>query len=90
MTADELDALPVVIPFETACKALSIGRNQGYRMLSERPPTFPVRVLKLCGRNKVSKFDLLAYLHAPVAEPADRTPVRLLRPVRDEGAGVSR
>ena len=62
MTAEELDALPVVMPFEVACRALSLGRNQGYRLLREGK--FPVRVLTLSGRHKVSRFDLMRFLGA--------------------------
>ncbi len=71
MTPAELDALPVTISLATACRALGVGRNQGYRLLHEGQ--FPVRVLTLCGRHKVSKWDLLAYLHAPGYAPADES-----------------
>jgi len=88
MTVEELDALPVVFSFETACRALSVGRNQGYRLLKQGQ--FPVRVLRLCGRYRVTKFDLLAYLGADTQEvppqpgnaPGQQAPARLLRPVR--------
>ena len=60
MTSEELDALPVVFGFETACRALTVGRNQGYRL--QKQGRFPVRVINICGRLKVTKHDLLAYL----------------------------
>ena len=60
MTNEELDALPVMFGFQTAARALGIGRNQAYRLLHEGQ--FPVPVRTVCGRHKVSKFDLLRYL----------------------------
>ena len=62
MTIEELEGLPVVFSFETACRAISVGRNQGYRLLKQGQ--FPVRVTTVCGRHKVSKYDLLTYLGA--------------------------
>jgi hypothetical protein len=49
MIAAELDALPVMMPFETACRVLSIGGKQGYRL--RRDGLFPVRVLEINGRS---------------------------------------
>lgn len=63
MTTAELEALPVSFGLETACKALGIGRNQGYALRNRGQ--FPAPVRKLCGRYRVSKYDLLAYLGAP-------------------------
>ena len=60
MTSDELAALPVVFGFGTACRALSVGRNQGYALLKQGQ--FPVRVISISGRFRVTKADLLRYL----------------------------
>lgn len=60
MTSEELAALPVMLSFEVACRALGIGRNQGYRLLHEG--RFPVRVITLCGRHRVTLYDLMSYL----------------------------
>jgi len=62
MTPAELNDLPVTFSLETAARAIGVGRNQAYRLLHEG--RFPVRVLTICGRHKVSRFDLLRYLGA--------------------------
>ena len=43
MTTDELDALPVAVPLETAARAIDIGRDRAYQMA--RDGAFPVRIL---------------------------------------------
>jgi len=63
MTTQELEALPVAVPLETAARAIDIGRDRAYQMA--RDGAFPVRILPgRGGRLRVSKFDLLAYLGA--------------------------
>jgi hypothetical protein len=52
-----------VLSIVAASKILGIGKNQAYAMIKES--RYPVRVLNINGRHKVSKFDLLAYLGAP-------------------------
>ena len=81
MTSEELDALPVMFGLQTAARALGIGKNQAYRLL--RDGQFPVRVITVCGRHKVSRFDLLRYLGA---ESVQGSEVRTLRSVRTDGA----
>ena len=63
MTEAELRELPVSPDLKTAARALGIGKNQAYRMV--RDGTFPIPVQENNGRFKVSKFDVLAYLHVP-------------------------
>lgn len=84
MTSAELDALPVVMPFLASARALAIGRNQAHRM--HEAGTFPVRVLKINGGLKVSKFDLLSFLGAVREEPAAVADVRDLRAVQGGAA----
>lgn len=55
--------LPPVMPVQTASKVLGIGRNRTYTLIAR--DEYPVRVLDVGGRLKVSKYDLLAYLGAP-------------------------
>ena len=64
MTSEELAALPPVIPVLTASRILKIGKNETYKLI--RSGKYPVRVLEIGGRFRVSKFDLLDFLHAPV------------------------
>jgi hypothetical protein len=56
------EKLPATFPLTIANKVLGVGRNQGYAMV--RAGTYPVRVLEINGRYKVSRYDLLAYLGA--------------------------
>ncbi|HSR82679.1 MAG TPA: DNA-binding protein [Streptosporangiaceae bacterium] len=69
MTASiDPENLPPVFPVSTASKVLGIGRNQQYALIAAGK--YPVRVLEIGGRFRVSRYDLLAYLHA---EPARAT-----------------
>jgi hypothetical protein len=52
-----------VLSIIAASKILGIGKNQAYAMVKQG--LYPVRVLNISGRFKISKFDLLAYLDAP-------------------------
>ncbi len=98
MTTAELDALPVTFSLETAARALGVGRNQAYAAV--KADRFPIRVLTLSGRYRVSKFDLLRFLganssdvpqidnsagHGVASGHADR---RSLRPMRDGGGAA--
>ncbi len=56
------ESLPPVFPVQTASRVLGIGRNQTYDLI--RREEYPVRVLKISSRFKVSRYDLLAYLGA--------------------------
>ncbi|MFF4220947.1 integrase [Streptomyces nondiastaticus] len=67
MTHAELMALPVSFPLETANRALSIGRTQGYFMA--KTGTYPVRVLQLGRAYRVTRYDLWSYLGLPIAAP---------------------
>jgi hypothetical protein len=60
MSADELQALPVVIDLETANRALMIGRSTGYALAKQGE--YPVRVLRLGHAYRVVTGDLLALL----------------------------
>ena len=67
----DLEALPHVFPVLVASKVLGIGKNQTYELIKRG--TYPVRVLTINGRFKVSRYDLLAYLGAPgYSSPAPR------------------
>ncbi len=80
MTSAELEQLPVTFGLATAARALGIGRNQAYALV--KAGQFPVRVLRLCGRYKVSRYDLLAYLGAAPGYAPDG------QPAGDDGAGA--
>lgn len=56
------EELPPTFPVMTASAVIGIGRNQTYRMIKDG--TYPVRILPINGRYKVSRYDLLAYLGA--------------------------
>ena len=58
--------LPPTFPIQTASKILGIGRNRTYELVKDG--RYPVRVLDIGGRMRVSRWDLLAYLGA--ARPA--------------------
>ncbi|MCT9090567.1 integrase [Streptomyces sp. ASQP_92] len=60
MTHEELMTLPVVVPLETANRALGIGRTRGYDMAKRE--AYPVRVLRHGRRYTVSRYDLHRHL----------------------------
>ncbi len=62
--------LPPTFPVQVASKILGIGRNRTYELISAG--RYPVRVLDVGGRFRVSRYDLLEYLHA--AQPAQQSP----------------
>jgi Ribbon-helix-helix protein, copG family len=68
MTVIDPEALPAVFPVQTASRVLGIGRNQTYELV--KAGRYPVRVLEIGGRFKVSRYDLLAYLGAGQAQTA--------------------
>jgi len=71
MNEPDLQALPPVFSVLVASKVLGIGKNQTYDLI--RQGTYPVRILKINGRFRVSKYDLLAYLGVPgYASPPSR------------------
>ena len=72
MDAIDIDpeTLPPTFPVQTASKILGIGRNRTYALITAGE--YPVRVLPIGGRYRVSKFDLLAYLGATPAQPAQQ------------------
>lgn len=57
---EDLLSLPPTIPVQRASKILGIGRNRTYELI--KAGRYPVRVLDIGGRFRVSRFDLLAYL----------------------------
>ncbi|HEX9519655.1 MAG TPA: helix-turn-helix domain-containing protein [Streptosporangiaceae bacterium] len=59
------EALPPVFSVQTASRVLGIGKNQTYDLI--KAGRYPVRVLEICGRYRVSRYDLLRFLGA---EPA--------------------
>ena len=60
MTRRELEALPVAFDLPTAAKALGIGRSKAFD-LAQRGE-FPVRVLRIGNRYRVTRADLLRFL----------------------------
>lgn len=75
------ETLPPVFPVLVASSVLGIGKNQTYQLLSKGE--YPVRVRRISGHWKVSRWDLLRYLGV-LAEPDGDEPARHLRPA--EGA----
>jgi len=57
------EKLSPTIPVLVASGVIRIGKNQTYRMIKDG--TYPLPVRENNGRFTVSKYDLLAYLHAP-------------------------
>lgn len=60
MTYEELMALPVSVDLMVAARALGIGRSLAYDMAKRG--RFPVRVLRLGNRYRVTRADLLRVL----------------------------
>lgn len=60
MTHEELMALPVSFDLMVAARALGIGRTLAYDMAKRG--RFPVRVLRLGNRYRVTRADLLRVL----------------------------
>ena len=58
----EIDELPPVIPVLTASAILRIGKSSTYAMI--RAGEYPVRVILLNGKYRVSRADLADFLHA--------------------------
>ncbi len=58
-TLDPAD-LPPTFPIQTASKILGIGRNRTYELI--KAGRYPVRVLDIGGRFRVSRYDLLTFL----------------------------
>lgn len=54
------EQLPLTMDLVSAGKILGVGRSTAYELV--RQGTFPVRVLKLGNKFRVSRADLLAYL----------------------------
>ena len=77
------EALPAVFPVQVASRVLGLGRNQTYALIHRGE--YPVRVLEIAGRYRVSRYDLLAFLHAP-GHQDDTADVRQLRTVRGGAA----
>ena len=64
------EKLPPTFPVQTASRVLGIGKNKTYRLISAGQ--YPVRVLDVGGRFRVSRYDLLAYLRP--GQPAQQAP----------------
>jgi hypothetical protein len=86
MTAATIDpeALPATFPVQTSSRVLGIGKNRTYSMIKDG--TYPVRVLEIAGRFRVSKYDLLRYLGADSRQGGRGA--RPLRPVRGSGGAA--
>jgi|GEM_PF-1942792 len=56
------ESLPPVFSVQIASKVLGIGKNSTYDLIKRGK--YPVRVLVIGGRFKVSRYDLLSYLGA--------------------------
>lgn len=56
------EQLPVVFPVWTASQILGIGKNKQYELIADGE--YPVRILEIGGRFRVSRYDLLEYLGA--------------------------
>jgi hypothetical protein len=68
MDRAELLALPVSFDLVTAARALHLGRTKAHELA--RRGEFPVRVLRLGNRYRVTRADLLRFL----GEPDNDTP----------------
>ena len=60
MTEDELRGLPVSFDLVTAARAIGMGRTIAYG--AAKRGQFPMRVLRVGNRYRVTKADLLAFL----------------------------
>jgi len=60
MSIDELLALPVTVDLETANRAIGLSRNVAYTMAQRNE--YPVRVLRLGNRYRITRADLFRYL----------------------------
>ncbi|MGW3854727.1 helix-turn-helix domain-containing protein [Micromonospora arida] len=60
MSRDELLGLPVTVDVVVAGRALGFGRTVAYELVKRGQ--FPVRVLRLGSKFRVSRADLLRYL----------------------------
>jgi len=58
----DAEKLPSVFPVLIASRVLGVGRNQTYQLI--KAGEYPVRVLTINGRYRVSRYDLMAYLGA--------------------------
>lgn len=71
MTVEELLALPVSFPLDTANRALALRRSTGYALA--RRDEYPVRVLRVGNTYRVCRSDLLRFLGidsgSPIASP---------------------
>lgn len=66
----QTQSIKPTMPLVEAGKVLGIGRNQSYELA--RTDSFPVRVLRIGSRYRVSRYDLERYLGADV-EGAEAT-----------------
>lgn len=71
MTHEELMALPVTFPLETANRALMIGRTTGYSLAKRG--LYPVPLLPGRRGYVVSRYHLHRYLGVAVSEGMDRS-----------------
>lgn len=63
LSSDELRSLPVTFDVEVAGRAFGMGRTKTHEMV--RAGTFPVRVLRLGRRYRVTRADLFRALGEP-------------------------
>ncbi len=64
------ETLPPTFPVQVASQILGIGKNRTYRLIEAGQ--YPVRVLPIGGRLRVSRYDLLEYLRP--SQPAQQAP----------------
>lgn len=60
MTESEVLALAVMVPLDTANRAVGLGRTTGYALA--RRGEYPVKVHRLGNQYRVSRADLLRFL----------------------------
>ncbi len=60
MTADEIRALPAMIPLYTANEALDLGRSTGYRLA--KAGEYPVPVKRVGNGYRVATHEVLAFI----------------------------
>ena len=60
MAPAEVMDLPVMVPLDTANRALCVGRTLGYQMA--KTGNYPVRVHRLGNQYRVARADLLRFL----------------------------
>jgi excisionase family DNA binding protein len=71
LTFDQLHALPTVVDFMTAARALGIGRSKAYQLAHDGQ--FPCRIIHIGTHYNIPTADLLQLLGTPVPLPRATT-----------------